>query len=90
MINSNDLYIFLLEHDQNGVWNHNIYSFQESINSDDPSSIKSKHICAYLPNIVILKKSATPGKFQITFAHMAVGNNPYVWIVTAFALLGFH
>ena len=40
------------------------------------------------PNIAILAKSATRGEFQLTFAHVTVGNKSFGESVMAFDLAG--
>ena len=47
-----------------------------------------KKVCDEFPNLAILTTSATPGKFQLTFAHVSVGNKSLRESVVAFALAG--
>ena len=54
--------------------------------TSEPVFEKYKKVCDNLPNIVVLTKSATPGKVQLTFAHVPVGKK-FLWeSVAAFAL----
>ena len=88
VIGSNILSLFLIEHDQNGVFNHNIHLIQDLMHLEKPSSAKFKRICAYSPNITILKKSATPGNIKLTFYHAAAGNRYLRETITNFDLSG--
>ena len=45
-------------------------------------------VCVDFPNLTILTKSATPGKFQLTFVHASVGNKYLREFVAAFVLAG--
>ena len=58
------------------------------MHSYKPSGTNFKRVCADLPNIALLNKSATPGDIQINFGHTSVGNNPPGETVTTFALAG--
>ena len=84
MINSNALSLFLLNHDQNGVFNHNLRSIQYLMRSDEPNGTKFKHVHADSTNIALLTKRATPGNIQVTFDHAPVGNKYFGETVTAF------
>ena len=57
--------------------------------ASEPATKKYKRVCEYLPNLVILTKSATPGEIQLTFGHTAVGNKSLGESVVAFALAGY-
>ena len=52
----------------------------------DPATKKYKKVCDDFPNLAILTNSATPGEFQLTFAHATVGNKPLGVSVMSFAL----
>ena len=54
--------------------------------SEPATKKKYKRVCEYLPNLVILTKSATPGEIQLTFGHTAVGNKSLGESVVAFTL----
>ena len=47
-----------------------------------------KKVCDDFPNIAILAKSATRGEFQLTFAHVTVGNKSFGGSGVAFVLAG--
>ena len=75
IISTHALSLFLLKNDQNGVFNRNLRSIQESMCSDKPTGSKFKQVCTYFPNIALLTKSAMPGEVQVTYAHTSIGNN---------------
>ena len=56
--------------------------------SDDPASSKYKRVSTYLPNLVVITKSATPGEIHATYVHASVGNNSLGETFIAFALTG--
>ena len=56
--------------------------------TSEPTIEKYKKVCDYLPNLVILTKSTTPGEVQLTFAHESVGEKYLGESVAAFALVG--
>ena len=56
---------------------------------DKPSISKFKRVCAYLPNLALLTKIASPGEVQVTYGHAFIGNKSLEETVTAFALAGF-
>ena len=88
MISSNALSLFLLDHEQNGVFNHNIHSIQDLMCSDKPTSVKFKVMCADFLNLTLLTESTTPDNIQVVYGHASVGNNPLGETITAFALAG--
>ena len=49
---------------------------------------KYKKVWEDFPNLAILTKSSTPGKVQLTFSHVTVGNKSVGKSVVAFALAG--
>ena len=42
--------------------------------ASEPAAEKYKRVYEDFPNLAILTKSATPGKIQLTFGHVNVGN----------------
>ena len=74
MANYNALSLLLFKHDQNRVWNHNLYLIQELMSYDTLARVKFKRQCADFPNISILIKSDTPGKVQVTLCHVNIWN----------------
>ena len=88
MISTNALSIYILQQDQNNIFEQNLRSIQDAIHLDEPSGSKLKWVCTELPNLAVLTKSATPGDTQVTYAHASVGKNPFGETVTAFALAG--
>ena len=56
--------------------------------ASEPAAEKYKRVCEYFPNFTVLTKSATLGKIQLTFGHLAVGNKSLEESVVAFALAG--
>ena len=46
--------------------------------SDNPSNIMFKCVSGDLPNIFILTKNSKPGKVQVTFGRVTVGNKSLV------------
>ena len=86
MISSNSLCTFILHHDLNGLCDKNIRLIQYLMRTIKPANEKFKCMCEDFPNMAILTKSATPGKVQLTFAHVSVGNNYLGGSVTAFTL----
>ena len=88
MIYTNALSLFLLEYDQNGVFNRNLCSIQYLVRLYDPAVSKFKRVCADLPNLALLTKSVTPGGDQVTYTHASVGNDPLGEAMTNFALAG--
>ena len=61
MISSNDLSIYLLQHNWNEICDQNFRSVQDTMCSYEPAGSKFKHVCTDFPNIAVLTKSATPG-----------------------------
>ena len=49
---------------------------------------KYKKVCEDFLNLAILTKSATPGKFRLTFGHATVGNKSLGGSVVDFVLAG--
>ena len=47
---------------------------------------KYKKVCDDFPYLNILTKSATPGKFQLTFAHATIGDTYHGESIVSFAL----
>ena len=88
MISTNALSVFILHHHLNGIGNKNLCSVQYVMRASKPAAKKYKRVCEYFPNIAILTKSATPGKIQLTFGHVSVGNKSLGESVVAFALAG--
>ena len=74
MIYNNNLLLFLLEHDQNGVYDCNLRFIRESMRLDELAVSKFKLEGVDLPNIVILTKSTTPGEVQVIYAHASTDN----------------
>ena len=64
MISSNALSIFLLHHSFNGLGNKNICSVQEAMRASEPATEKYKNVCEDFPNLGILTKTSTPGKYS--------------------------
>ena len=54
----------------------------------EPATEKYKRVCENFPNLAILTKSVISGEIQLTFGHMAVGNNSLGESVVVFALAG--
>ena len=88
MISTNFLSVFLLHHHLNGLGNKNLRSIQDVMRASKPAADKFKRFCKDFPNTVILTKSATPGKIQLTPSHAAVGNKSLWESIVAFALAG--
>ena len=86
MISSNSLCTFILHHNLNGLCDKNLRLIQYLMRTSEPANKKFKWVCKDFPNMAILTKSATPGKVQLTFAHVSVGNNYLGGSVTAFTL----
>ena len=74
IISTNALSVFILHHHLNGLINKNLCSIQEIMRTSEPAAKKYKKVCEYFPNLVIITKSATPGKFQLMFFHVVVRN----------------
>ena len=89
MISTYTLLLFLLKHNQNGVFNSNVRYIKESVHSDDPATAKFKPVCTYLPKISLVTKGATPGEVQVTYARASSGNKSLGETVTNFSLEGF-
>ena len=88
MISTNALSVFLLHHHLNGPRIENLRLVKEVMRASEPAADKLKNVCEDFPNLVILTKSSTPGKRQLTFGHAAVGNESLGEYVVAFALAG--
>ena len=58
------------------------------MHASKPAAKKYKRICEDFPNLVILTKSATPGKIQLMFVRAAVENKSLGESVVYFALAG--
>ena len=86
VIFSNALLLFLLDHNQNGVCNHNLCSIQDLMCLDKPYVTKFKRVCADFPNLALPVKITTPGNIQVTFGHMFVGNKSLRETITPFYL----
>ena len=86
MISTNALPIYILQHDQNDIFEQNLHTIQYAKRSDDPSGSKFKRVCTDLPNLAVLNKSATSGYIQVTYRHTSVGNKSLGKTSTAFAL----
>ena len=69
MIPTNALSVFILHHNPNGLQNKNLRSLQDIIRSSELEDEKYKRVCKDCPNLIILTKSATPGKVRLTFVH---------------------
>ena len=54
----------------------------------EPTNKKLKRVWEYFPNIIILTKSITLGKVQLTFVHASVGNRSIGRSVTVCDLAG--
>ena len=54
----------------------------------EPAAENYKRVCEDFLNLVILRKSPTPGKVQLTFSHSAVGNKSLGKSVVDFTLAG--
>ena len=52
----------------------------------EPAAEKYKRVCDNFPNLVILTKNATPGKVQLTFGHVTIGNKSLGGYVVALDL----
>ena len=88
MISNDALSVLLLHHHLNGLGKKNLRLIQEIMRASETAVEKYKKVCKDFPNIVILTKSATPGKVQLTFDHTTVGNKSLGKYVVAFALAG--
>ena len=88
MLSTNTLSVFILHHHQNGICNKNLSLIQDIMRASEPAANKYKKVCDDFPNLAILTKSATPGEFQLMFAHTSVGNKYLEESVVAFALMG--
>ena len=88
MLSTNTLSVFILHHHHNEICNKNLYSIQDIMRASEPAAKKYKNVCDDFPNISILTKSATTGKFQLTFMHTTVGNKPLGESFVAFDLAG--
>ena len=86
MISSNDLSIFTLHHNLNGIFDNSLCLIQDIMCTSDPASEKFKRVCKDVPNLEILTKSVTTGEVQLTFTRTSVGNKSLGEPVTAFAL----
>ena len=64
MISTNSLSVFILHHHINGLGNKHIFSVQDATHTSESAAKKYKRVCEDFPNLVILTKSATPGKDQ--------------------------
>ena len=89
MIFTNTISVFILQHHINGPNKKNILSVKYVMRASKAAAKKYKRVCEYFPNIAILTKSATPGKIQLTFGHVSVGNKSLGESVVAFALAGY-
>ena len=87
MISTYALSVFILHHHINELGNKNLWSIQYIMHASDPDAKKYKKVCEDFPNLAILTKSATPGEFQLTFSHAAVGNKSLGWSVVGFELV---
>ena len=58
------------------------------MSESEPAAEKFKRVCDDFPNLMILTKSSTPGKIQLTFGHADDGNKSLGESVVAFALSG--
>ena len=76
MVCTNNLPLFLLEHNQNGVCDHDLCSIQESMHSAKPAFTKFKQVCADYPNLTLLTKIVTPGEVQVIYMHASIGTSP--------------
>ena len=74
MISTNALSVFILHHHLNRLRNNNLYSIQNVMRASETAAKKYKRVCRDFPNLAILTKSATPGKVQLVFVHVDVGN----------------
>ena len=89
MISTNDLSMFILYHNLNGLRNKNLCLIQYVMRLSDMAAKKCKRVCKDLPNHAIITKSAKPGKIQLMFIHAAVRNKFLGESVVAFALTGY-
>ena len=86
MLSANVLSIYIIQHEQNKIFEQNIRSIQEAMRSEKPTGSKFKRVSTDFLNLVMLTKSATPGEIQATYAHASVGNKSLGDTVTAFSL----
>ena len=86
MISTNALSIYILQQDQNNIFEQNLRSIQDAIHLDKPYGSKFKWVCTELPNMAVLTKSATSKDIQGTYVHASVGNKSHGKTVTSFAL----
>ena len=56
--------------------------------ASEPATKRYKEVCNEFPYLVILAKSATPGKVQLMVVHTIVGNKSLGEYVVAFSLVG--
>ena len=76
MIYTNALSMFILHHNQSGIFNKNIFTIQYIIRTREPTNEKFKCMYKDFPNIVILTKSDMPVEVQMTFTHAPLVTNP--------------
>ena len=88
MISSNDLCVYLIQHNQNKICDQNLRSIQDVMRSEETSGRKFKPVCTDFPNMTVLAKSATYGDIQVKYVHAFVGNKYLGKTITAFALVG--
>ena len=74
MLSTYALSVFILHHHHNRIFNKNLSSIQDIVCASEPAAKKYKKVCDDFPNLTILTKSTTPGKFQLMFVHSTVGN----------------
>ena len=87
-MSTNALSVFILHHHLNGLGNKDICLIQGIMRVSEPTAEKYKKVCKDFPNLAIMTKSATPGKFQVTFSHTTVENKSLGESVVAFSLAG--
>ena len=75
MISSHALSAFLLHHPLKRLANANLCSVQEAMQASELAMEKYKNVCEDFPNLGILTKRFTPGKVQLVFSHVTIGNN---------------
>ena len=88
MIYTNALSVFILHHHLNGVGNKNLCSIQDVMCASKPEVKMYKMVCEDFPNLVILTKSATPGKIQLTVGRADVENKSLGGSFLALTIVG--
>ena len=89
IISNNALSIYIIQHEQNKIYEQNIHLIQDAMLSEKPSGSKFKTVRIDFPNLGVLTKSATSGEIQEMYAHASIGNKYIGKTVTAYAMVGY-